>query len=81
MATKKPRLHPVIMEREYCNNILSERARLSVSSAVGNTKTELMALIIPSTRTGHFVLVLEELLQPYRIWMNERIYFFELLLL
>ena len=70
---KKPRLHPMMLEREYCNNILSERARLFVISAVGNTKTELLARSLPSTRTRHFVLVVEELLQLCKIWMNGRI--------
>ena len=74
---KKPRLHPIMLKQEYCNKLLSERARLFVTSAVGNTKTELLDRSLPSTRTGHLVLVLEELLQQFKIWINERIALFK----
>ena len=73
METEKAATSSDNVEQEYCNKDLSECARLLVTSAVGNTKTDLLARSLRCTRTGHLVLVLEELLQQYKIWMNERI--------
>lgn len=77
METQKRQLHPVMLKRGYCNSILSECTRLFVRSAVGNTKNEPLAHSSPSMRTEHLVVVLKELLQQCRIWMNERIALFE----
>ena len=61
------------IEKDFASNILSEKARLFCSSAMGQLGLELRAKNLEPTRVGHIVLFMGDVLHHCRIWLNEHI--------
>jgi hypothetical protein len=70
---RTPAAHAVMLDREFSRDVIAERARLFCSSAMSQLRIERIALELPATRAGHIILLMDDVLQQCRKWMNGHI--------
>jgi hypothetical protein len=70
---RTPAAHGVTLDREFSRDVIAERARLFCSSAMSQLRIERIALGLPDTRAGYVVLLVDDVLQQCRKWMNGHI--------
>jgi hypothetical protein len=70
---RTPAAHAVMLDREFSRDVIAERARLFCSSAMSQLRIERIAVELPATRAGHFILLMDDVLQQCRKWMNGHI--------
>lgn len=68
-----PSTPAVAMESQFASDVLEERARLFCSSAMSQLRMERVANDTENTRAGHIVLMMDDVLQQCRKWLNGHI--------
>lgn len=68
-----PASQGIMLENDFSSNVISERARLFCSSAMRQLRFELLARGLPARRAGTVIILMGEVLQLCKTWINERI--------
>ena len=63
----------IVLEEDFMKDVIAERARLFCSSAADRLEVERSVRSLPSSRVGHVVLFMDEILSTCQTWLNEYI--------
>jgi hypothetical protein len=70
---RPPAAHTIMLDWEISRDVIAERARLFCGSAMSQLRIERIALELRETRVGHIILLMDDVLQQCRKWMNGHI--------